>query len=488
MSKPNVGYLLPEGEAFTDDLECFLVFVPDKDEYRRAFFGAYFYFSNWLAWERDADKRGKDAARAWKLAVESTLECIEMAACDTIVALLQQIRDNTGVYCCDVLDITDGDQYTDEVEDGVGDVPQNIVDAGYADDAADWDGFDDYKCMISHVMIDNMAAQVGKIMTIIDESGAALVTVAVLAAIAAAVLTAGGSLLFAGVLLGVASAAGLYAAFTEVGEVGLPDLIDAVDEHHDALACAIYQADGSAAAVVALKDKIDELFNVAQAVFLKSLNIPSQLKALYGGRYDQQDIAQAMVDNGYDPDDYDCSCVVPASPVDLLIEAFAWDITCDGEALDGLGVTDHTRLRVENSTASSIYIPHNGQYAAATLPSNPFTWVCYEENTPAGYDSIGDVFNEWTDAEWRQAGNDMQWWLYHLSSPFSRVTVSNPRVFCDAGSGYQWYPARMTYVTRTTIRWQYTEGDGPAANIEWFDAQFRNGDAIIVRLLAMVPD
>ncbi|GAG82343.1 unnamed protein product, partial [marine sediment metagenome] len=46
-----VGYLLPDGEAFTDEYECCMVFVPAKDEYRRAFFGALDYFGTWLAWE-----------------------------------------------------------------------------------------------------------------------------------------------------------------------------------------------------------------------------------------------------------------------------------------------------------------------------------------------------------------------------------------------------------------------------------------------------
>ncbi|GAH39857.1 unnamed protein product, partial [marine sediment metagenome] len=128
MSENSMGYPLPSGEAFTDELACLMVFYPDKPEYRQAFFGAYFYLSNWLAWERDPDKKGADAARAWKLAVEATMECIEMNTCETILSLLEEIRNNTGVNCCDVVDITDGDQYTDDVEDGEGNVPQNIID------------------------------------------------------------------------------------------------------------------------------------------------------------------------------------------------------------------------------------------------------------------------------------------------------------------------------------------------------------------------
>lgn len=307
MTKQNIGYLLPDGDAYTDELACLMVFYPDKPEYRQAFFGAYFYFSNWLAWERDSGKRGKDAAAAWRLAVEATMGCIEMNTCETMIQLLTEIRDNTGIYCCDVVDVSDGDQYTDVVEDEVGDVPQNIIDAGYATGVTDWDGFYDYKCMISHVMVTNMQAQCEKILNIIDQSGAALVGVVALAAIMATILTAGGAVLVYGIVLAIIGAAGLYAALAEVGEAGMPDLIDAVEEHHDALACAIYQSDGSDDAAVALKSEIDALFNVAQAALLKNLNLPAQLKALYAARYDQQDIAEIMADNGYDVLDYDCS-------------------------------------------------------------------------------------------------------------------------------------------------------------------------------------
>ncbi|GAH45439.1 unnamed protein product, partial [marine sediment metagenome] len=149
MTKNSMGYPLPAGDAYTDDLACLMVFYPDKDEYRQAFFSAYFYLSNWLAWERDPDKKGADAARAWKLAVEATMECVEMNSCELMLDLLTQIRDNTGIYCCGVVDITDGDEFTDVVEDGEGEVPQNIIDAGYAEDVDDWAGFYDYKCMIS---------------------------------------------------------------------------------------------------------------------------------------------------------------------------------------------------------------------------------------------------------------------------------------------------------------------------------------------------
>lgn len=321
MTDKQMGYPLPSGEAYTDDLACMMLMYPNKPEYRQALFGALDYFATWLAWERDSSKRGKDAARAWREAIEATRECIEMNACETIIGLLTDIKANTGVYCCDTGDISDGDQYTDEVEDGEGDVPQNIIDAGYADDAADWDGFADYKCMISHLMITNMLEQTLRFETGTDLAGAILGGMAAAAAIAAVILSGGGAVLVYSIAIGIATAAGLSLAVSELGRVGLGDLADDLETNHDALACAIYQADGSAAAVVALNAEIDSLFNVAQATFLKALNISAQLKALYAGRHDQQDIAEIMADKGLDPQDYYCaSCGVEAAPEGTSIE------------------------------------------------------------------------------------------------------------------------------------------------------------------------
>ena len=307
MAKPNIGYPLPDGDAYTDELACLMVFYPDKPEYRQAFFGAYFYFANWLAWERDSGKRGKDAAAAWRLAVEATMECIEMNVCEEMLSLLIDIRANTGIYCCDPADVTDGDQYTDEIEDGVGDVPQNVIDAGYATGVADWAGFYDYKCMISHVMITNMEWQTRKLLTYTDTAGAVIGGVAAVAAIAAVIFATGGLALVLAIVLNIALGAALYAAIAELGESGLGDVADGLETDHDYLACAINGADGSADAVVQLKAAIDVKFNVLEAAFLKNLNLSAQLKALYSARYDQQDIAEIMDDNGYDVLDYDCS-------------------------------------------------------------------------------------------------------------------------------------------------------------------------------------
>ncbi len=69
----NAGYLIPENAQVTG-IRCLRVFVPDDPLYIAAFLGAYEYFGQWTAWERDAAHRGAIAASVWKDAIEFTLD------------------------------------------------------------------------------------------------------------------------------------------------------------------------------------------------------------------------------------------------------------------------------------------------------------------------------------------------------------------------------------------------------------------------------
>lgn len=209
--------------------------------------------------------------------------------------------------CCDVnSDISDGDYYTDEIEDGVGDVPQNIIDAGYATDAGDWEGFQDYKCMISHVIIDSMESKLRMLAPFVDNAGIVIGGIATIVSIATVIFTSGMSVLALGILASTGSVALLYKLITSGGI--LVAMADDVRDDHDALACAVYEGDGSAGSLEALDDKIDELYIVPVTTILKNLNLGPELKALYGGRYNQQDIAAALLEAGYELDSFDCTC------------------------------------------------------------------------------------------------------------------------------------------------------------------------------------
>ena len=302
------GYPLPAGELGEDEIVCQLVYLPDRPEYWQAFLGALHYMTTWRAWEKDADKRGQDAAANWRDAFELTIGCWRMTCLEDlqndvaeILEVLKLPRD-----CCDESDVTGGDQYTDRVDDGVGDVPQNIIDAGYATGVGDWDGFDDYKCMIVHVLVDQIEVRLASMLPWVDFAGKTIITIGILTAIATVILATGGAVLAVGVVATTGVVAGLYAAILQL--VSLEDLIDNVSDNHDELACSMYWADGDVAALEALNDKIDFLFTAAEALVLKNMNLGPTLKALYAGRYDQQDIAETLEEAGYDVGDFDCEC------------------------------------------------------------------------------------------------------------------------------------------------------------------------------------
>lgn len=78
------AYLLPSNIEPENDF-CAKVFIPDADEYRRAFLGAYIFFGKWIAWEKDGTDKAARAAARWRDSIEETLmlwgdgcECDEM--------------------------------------------------------------------------------------------------------------------------------------------------------------------------------------------------------------------------------------------------------------------------------------------------------------------------------------------------------------------------------------------------------------------------
>lgn len=132
------GYRLPEGEAFTDDISCALVFFPNKPEYRQALRGSLDYLTTWLAWERDPEKRGLDAARAWTLANEMTQECIEMGVClDDLIDAIKKLNDRE-IYIpdcfCDSVEINPPPPIIPDVDNEDGDPPPTYG----GEPVADW--------------------------------------------------------------------------------------------------------------------------------------------------------------------------------------------------------------------------------------------------------------------------------------------------------------------------------------------------------------
>jgi hypothetical protein len=271
--------------------------------------GSLDYLATWIAWERDSGKRGQDAAASWKLANIQTWECTNMGYCDDLATTLQALLAATqALECCGEQDITDGSQYTDDVIDGVGDVPQNIIDAGYADDASDWTGFGDYKCMISHLAVDHIETFFREISPFINASGIVVGGIGVVGALLGAILVVVGLPISAGILVALGASAGIWTWISTYGKTAVLDLADEIATNHDALACAIYEGDGIADAIADFNDKVDDLFSTIEATAIKAVGFEPQLKAMYSGRYQQDDIAEKLSDLGYATTGYACVC------------------------------------------------------------------------------------------------------------------------------------------------------------------------------------
>ena len=188
------GYLLPDGDAYTDDIVCQLVYLPNKDEYWRALLGALDYFGTWQAWEKDQAKRGKDAARAWKEATEATMECWRMTTCledlqndvSDILSLLENKKD-----CCDGnITYNIGPIVTTTIIPGVGPDPTEYGETA----VADWDEWKEHLCYQAHRYVDSLILQANNLEAGLTVGGIALGVVG--AALAAISLLATGGVTF----------------------------------------------------------------------------------------------------------------------------------------------------------------------------------------------------------------------------------------------------------------------------------------------------
>ena len=90
----------------TDETLCMQITIPDKYEYRVAFWTAMYHFAKWVAWERDGSDRATRAAQVWKplimAARERYEEGLECGECD------MDIRQNPDDPCSLEYDIGAG--------------------------------------------------------------------------------------------------------------------------------------------------------------------------------------------------------------------------------------------------------------------------------------------------------------------------------------------------------------------------------------------
>ena len=297
------GYLLPDGDAYTDELACCLVFYPDKPEYRRALLGSLVYLSTWLAWERDEEKRGKDAARAWKDAVDETLECWNMTCLEELIADVSTIRllMETKKDCCDSsTTYYPTDFPTTDIEPLVGDPPEFYGETA----VSDWEDWAEHVCHNAHIYVDYLkdtaeelqeAVQLSSIFIGLIGATLALLAFSGIGLPIAFALTAG---IVAGLVLGATS-------------LTFQDTADDFETARDLIVCAILNgASLSSAVQVALESGTD------WDLFYQFVDYDSAIAILYEGGYETEYLPSETRD--------DCNCAAFENFV------FTWDSNVDG--------------------------------------------------------------------------------------------------------------------------------------------------------------
>jgi hypothetical protein len=283
------GYLLPEGDAYTEELCCALVFYPDKVEYRRALLGSIVYLSNWLAWERDSEKRGKDAAEAWKLAVECTMECWNMRCLEDLIADVAQIRSlmETKKDCCDEnVTYFPTEEPTTEIEPGVGDPPEFYGETAIAD----WDDWSEHVCYNAHAYVDHLISTSGQLKEAVAVSSIFIGIVAAALALLA----------FSGILLPIvfAEAAAVVTLIVALATVStFADTAEDFENARNSIMCAILTG-GS------LPDAVESALSSGSDwdLFYQFVDYDAAIAIIYEGGYETDYLPSETRD--------DCECVL----------------------------------------------------------------------------------------------------------------------------------------------------------------------------------
>lgn len=316
-------YPLPPAYPYSTGVRWFLVCVPEDVEFRQAALDAYTNLALKRFWGKDgeaSEAQRESAANLWQIAIAQTLEAWQMGFPDTLLgyidgveALLQQLV--LKEVCCGTEMPGGGLPNTDYNYDDEDPVPANVISAGYATGVSDYTGMAAYKCMISHLYVRNVAAKLNEYAKYFDNAGDVTLSVAGVAAIAAALFVGAAitgfialPLIGIEMLLGIGAAAGIFGAIGELGETALQDAADELVTNEDNYACAIYGEDGPAAGYTAFSDYVSASISAEVAAIIDLIGGLQDLAALYTGRYADSDVAAELAAAGYDPADYDCEC------------------------------------------------------------------------------------------------------------------------------------------------------------------------------------
>ena len=236
MPKNRPGYPLPSGVLGNDEIVCQLVYLPDRPEYWQALLGAISYMGTWVAWEGDADKRGKDAAANWREAFELTIGCWRMTCLEEIKALLVQL---IAAQCCDSNLFTQlpsplAPNTGTEIEYLSGTEPDEYGDVAITD----WDDWAEYKCEAAHFFVELVAQKFDDLSDLFDTYDAGVVSIEMIGWVVSKLATLGF----------IALAWDVFAAIRDWAWETIGDFSGAAAEIRaaaDDIACAISKGDGA---------------------------------------------------------------------------------------------------------------------------------------------------------------------------------------------------------------------------------------------------
>jgi len=269
---------------------------------------------------------------------------------DDVESLLQIIADNMANEpgCC-----PDGVQYYPTTPiPGFDTVPQPIVDAGYADDVNDLEGYFDYRCMAGHLFLSNVQEKLDRLGPIITGGFLLFNILAGLFTFLTAGIGTAVVVTIAGLAIEASTIITLINSLKDVSSLLPPQWADDLEDCRDNIICAMLFADGAEAVRDAFLEQVEACLGEIPAVVIANLNLDPMIEALWYGQQNGIDVAQIMADNDINPGDFTCcqtetGQLVPHSDFsfgltgwDNVVGEFDWLSSYNGE----MGVARHNVL------------------------------------------------------------------------------------------------------------------------------------------------
>jgi len=429
-----------------------LVFYPDKEEYRRALLGSLSYLGTWLAWELDDQKRGRQAAQAWKNANDLTLECWNMACLEQLqedVAAIRALLAGAD-YCCNGnTTINPGPGQTTEIEPGVGDPPPYYGET----EITSWEDWEEHVCYNAHRWVDDLIATAE---TLNEGSNTGIITLGLVAA-ALALLSFTGL----GIPIAITIAITSLSAISAAGALIFADTAQDLEDAREDIVCALINGED---VETVINDALGEA-SLDYTSFFQHIDYSSATSIIYEGGANGEYLPAETSD--------ECDCEPTYTVVDLDIEAVAFYITATGVGTNGCTSSDPMNTWLDQGVSPEWLIETNpDKIGPADLSSD--TWWVIRNDPLSGWDTLTPRVV--SIAYGRSQGNRFQLICDHDAGETAGTQkFGNMKVFCDNGNGLEWFDADLTFVSRSAARWSYstestwvmiTHPDGGNANVD----------------------